>query len=237
MVDVGLRQCRQAGADGRRHQHIDFRKDLCRERLEDRAATAERLDVVGRRDGVAGVHPAADMLGVDVRVSAHPFGVDRSGLGPGDDATEGGDGVEVRQGEPADVRASLGQDCERGFHRREDRCIRAVEKVVGRHADPQPAQVAIHGGLVVGHRLGRAGRIERILSGNHAQNPSAVASGASEGADIVVGEGERHDTVARDAGLCRFQSGHSARRGGKPDRSACVGSQSHVVEARRDGGA
>ena len=159
-----------------------LRKHLRRERLQDRAAPAERLDVVGRRDGVAGIHPAADMRAVGLRVGAHPFGVDRRRLDAGDDAAIGGDRVHQRQGEPADGRAALGQDRQRRFHRRDDRRIGAVEKVVGRHADPQAAHVAGHArprspAPARARWSGRADRGRRSPSCTRAQSRAVRASG------------------------------------------------------------
>ena len=96
VVDVGLRQGGQAGADGGGDQDVGLGEHLVGELLQERAAAAKRFDVVGGGNGVAGIHPPADMRAVGLRVRPHPLGMDRCGFGSGDDAAIRGDGVHQR---------------------------------------------------------------------------------------------------------------------------------------------
>ena len=169
MVDVGVGQCRQAGADRRRHQHIDLGEHLGGEGFQDRPAAAERFDIVRRRDGIAGIHPPADMRAIGLRIGAHPFGVDCRRLDAGDDAAVGRDRIHQRQSPAGDHVAPRAVSTASAF---------SIAAITGSSASSKktlvgtpirmPADVAGHRGFVIRHRLARAGRILRIMAGDDA---------------------------------------------------------------------
>ncbi len=168
VVDIGFLQGREAGADRGGHQHVDAGEYLPRESPQDGAATAEGFHVVRRRDRVAGIHAAADMGAVGLRVGAHPLAVDRCGLDPGHDAAIAGDRVHQGQVEATDRCPPLRQNAEGGFHCRDHRVVRAIEKHICRDADAHAPQVAGHEQFVVRHWLVRTGRVAGIVTGDHA---------------------------------------------------------------------
>src|SRR5207248_2007242 len=77
-------------------------------------------------------------------------------------------------------------------------------------AEAQAANAAIEiGGVVVdGVRRGR--RVERIVSGDHAKEVGAFANGFGDDADLIDARSERHQAVAADAAVGRFESDDAA---------------------------
>ena len=234
VVDVGLGQRRQAGADGRRHQHVDLGEHLGGERLEDRAAAAERLHVVGRRDGVAAIHPTAD----DARRSRRRA---RASSGRGSSPLRRARRCRHRRRRRPSAAGRCGCTvAPRSTSTSSARSIAATtgasapSRKIGRHADAQrradrrraPPRSRAPARANWSDPAGRAPRSP--------QDAGAIARGAGERADIVVRERQRHHAVARHAGLRRLEAGDAAGRGGQPDRAAGVRAERHVVEARGD---
>ena len=233
VIDVGLRERRQAGADGGRDQHIDLGEHLVGEGFQDRAAARQGFDVVGRRNGVAAVHPGTDMDAILPCPLTHPLRVNRRPLDARDDAAIGGDGVHQRQDDRLHRGTALHQHRHGVLHRPQHRWIDAIEEPVRRQSDTQPAHVAVECCLVVRHRLVRTGRIARITSGNHRHHTCTLTRRPCQRSDIVGAERQRHHAVARHAGLRRLDAGDAARRRRQPDRAAGVRAKSHIVEPRR----
>ena len=233
MIDVGLRECRQAAANCRRDQHIDLGEDLFRKRLQDRTAPVERLDVIRRRYGIAAIHAAADVNAILARPLAHPLRVDGRRFDPRDDAAIGRHRIHKWQHNRLHSCASFHQHRDRVFHRFQHGRIDIFEEPVGWQADTQPAQVAVERCFIIRYRLMRTGRVLRIAPGNQCQHTGTIPRRTRQWPDIVGAERQRHDAITRDARLRRLDPGHAARSRRQADRSAGIRSERHVIEARR----
>src|SRR3546814_13418517 len=115
-----------------------------------------------------------------------------------------------------------------------DFVVDAFVKVVDRYADPYPAYTARKHTLVIFDRHRAAGRILRIVSSDGRKDPGAVADRAGQGADLIEGEGEGHDTVAAYPPLRRLQARQAADARGQPDGATGVGAERTMHHARGD---
>ena len=105
-----------------------------------------------------------------------------------------------------------------------------------RHADPRAADIAGQRRRVIGHRLGRAGRVRRVGARDHAERDRRIVDGPRQRPDLIERGTERNQAVPRDAAVGWLESDHAAHRGRLPNRSAGVGPERQRRDARRDGG-
>ena len=78
-----------------------------------------------------------------------------------------------------------------------------------------------------------AGRIARIVAGEHFQQQGAVFGRVPQRADLIERAGERDQAIAADAAVGRLQAGDAAERRRLADRAAGVGADRERRHARR----
>ena len=163
--------------------------------------------------------------------------MDGEHLGTEDDAAGRQELLAVRQAHVNGAGAGLGQQGGRAIEGREEsgrRLGRRLE-VVLRYADGQALHALLQRLAVVVHRLVGAGRVHRVVPGQHLQRNGRVLHAARQGPAVVQRPGQREHAVLGDAAVGGFQP-HGAAPGGRyEDGAARAGAQGQPREARRDG--
>src|SRR2546428_6281420 len=78
-------------------------------------------------------------------------------------------------------------------------------------------------GDVIVDRFGARGGVERIVTGDDAEELRAFASGFGDDADLIETRRKRDETPAAYAAVARLESNDSAQRGGLPNRPTSFG--------------
>jgi hypothetical protein len=109
--------------------------------------------------------------------------------------------------------------------------------VVLRHADGQALHALLKPRAVVVHGFGGAGRVQRVVPGQHLQRDGRILHAARQRAAVVQRPGQGEHAVLGDAAVGGFQP-HGAAPGGRyEDGAARAGAQGQPREACRNGGA
>ena len=148
----------------------------------------------------------------------------RAGLRRTDDVVASHRISGVRQRDLADLASQL---LERG-----DRCLdhvarvarEAVEELL-RYTDLHSADVPVECRHVIRNRSERRGGIHLVASRHYLKQPRGIAHRPRKRPDMVERAGERRQSVARDAAICRRYAGYSAERRRLANRPAGIRSQ------------
>ena len=98
---------------------------------------------------------------------------------------------------------------------------------------PQSLDGLLQGAAVIRHRIGEAGGIAPIGTGDHLQNFGAVGNAAAEGTHLIEGAGEGHQPPAAHPAIGGFEAHHTAEGGRLADRTAGIGAERSEAFASR----
>ena len=122
-------------------------------------------------------------------------------------------------------------------HRGLDLGVDTFEEVVLRHADADAVEPAIDGRGVVGRRLPRRCRVERVVSGERGHHDGRVCDTPGHGADVVARPAQVEDADSADDAVGRLQARDSAHGRRHPYRPAGIAAQRAIDEAAAHCGA
>ena len=140
-----------------------------------------------------------------------------------------------RQLDVADRGARAGQRLRRLAHRSFHVGVERRGEVPARDAERQPGNAAVEAADVVVEGHVDAGRIARIVAGEHGEREREVADRAAERSGGVQRRRERHDAVPADSPVRGLQARDAAAGRRDPDRAARVGAERDRALARGDG--
>ena len=106
-----------------------------------------------------------------------------------------------------------------------------------RNSDAQTSHSLFDIGTIVGNWSVGAGRILRIVAGEHLQRDCRIFHAAGQRADVVKRPRQRKHATARDATIGWLDADRAAPCGRSTDRAAGVGAHCHAHHARADRGA
>ena len=86
---------------------------------------------------------------------------------------------------------------------------------------------------IIGHGLGPAGGIPRVVAGDHLQEQCGVLDRQGHGADLIERGGERDQAVAADEAVGGLEADDAAEGGGLADGAAGIGAEAAEAHAGR----
>src|SRR5207245_1961408 len=104
----------------------------------------------------------------------------------------------------SDLGAQLSEPLERRITLLSHANVEVVGKVFLRPSDDDASQRAASGIAKVGHRLGCAGRVERVETGDRLQARRGVVNRRAEHANVIERRSIRDQAVAAHPAVCRL---------------------------------
>src|SRR5262249_30675706 len=123
------------------------------------------------------------------------------GLGGGDQVIRGNGVFSMRQGDVDDLAAGGAQLFDSRFHGGPNFFVEAFAEVLLGNTNLQAAHRLLDFLLVVGDRNIGGGGVERVASGNVAQNNSGILHRPGQRPDMVERRGKGNQAVTRDASV------------------------------------
>ena len=162
--------------------------------------------------------------------------VDDRALGAGQHVAHVHDPGRIGQAQRHHARAARLQRTSRRLHRGLHLGRHAVEVVVLRQGQAQPAQWPVEPRQDGGHRTAAAGPVARIVARDELEHQRAVPDGARHRAQVIERPGQRHRAGPAHPPVRRLQSDDAAAGRRQADRAARVGAQRAEGQLRRHRG-